>query len=60
MKTTNENIAKKTYFSPQVVRIQLDNEISLVLASDADPGVEPDWSKVNENNNNDPFKTNIG
>lgn len=61
MKTNIENTGKKPYCLPQIERIKLDNEISLVLASDPTPDTEPGgWSKAPEHFNNDPFKTNIG
>ena len=53
LKTTE----KKVYSSPQIERILLDNEISLVLSS---PEVPPVWSENKENYTNDPFKTNVG
>lgn len=56
MKTTIESTEKKVYSSPQIERIKLDNEISLVLSS---PESLPLWSENKENCNNDPFKTNI-
>lgn len=57
MKTTIESTEKKVYSSPHIERILLDNEISLVLESPANP---PPWSKAPEHFNNDPFKTNMG
>ncbi|HEY5592444.1 MAG TPA: hypothetical protein VIK55_15685 [Paludibacter sp.] len=57
MKTTIESTEKKVYSSPQIERILLDNEISLVLSS---PEVPPVWSENKENYTNDPFKTNVG
>ena len=57
MKTSIESTEKKVYSSPQIERILLDNEISLVLSS---PDSLPDWSENKENFNNDPFKTNVG
>lgn len=57
MKTTIEIPKKKTYSPPQFERIQLDNEISLVLESN-NPEGDPTWtSKAPEHFNNDPFKT---
>jgi hypothetical protein len=35
---------KQTYTHPEMELIQLDNDISLQLASDADPMGEPTWS----------------
>lgn len=57
MKTTIESTKKKVYSSPQIERIILDNEISLVLSS---PAKLPVWSENQENYTNDPFKTNVG
>ena len=60
MKTNIELKNKKTYFPPQIELIRLDNEISLQLASDTTPPVEPgggDWdAKANSQINNDPYK----
>jgi len=47
---------KRVYCTPQIDKIKLDNEISLVLMSDPD---EPGLSSISpEYFNNDPFKTN--
>jgi len=50
----NINGPKRTYVEPQIKRIVLDNEISLVMQSDApgDPGgsLQPDHFSIN------PFK----
>ena len=60
MKTNITIKDKKTYFPPQIELIRLDNEISLQLASDTTPPVEPgggDWdAKANSQINNDPYK----
>jgi len=50
---------RQTYSSPQIERIKLDNEISLVLSSLDAPG-DPESLVTPEYFNNDPFKTNIG
>jgi hypothetical protein len=56
---TTKNTTKRPYDAPQIGRVMLDNQISLILASDASPAGEPEgWSKVNDNKN--PFKTTIG
>jgi hypothetical protein len=57
MKTIIESSEKRSYRSPQIERIILDNEISLALTS---PEALPLWSENKENNNNDPFKMNVG
>jgi len=47
---------KRSYSSPQIKEIKLDNEISLALQSDTAPG-DPEASfKAPEYLNNDPFK----
>lgn len=51
---------KKRYFAPEIERTLLDNEISLALESPCgDPSDPPTWS-MNETNNPDIFKTDIG
>lgn len=63
MTTKKMNLKKNKYTKPIIQRIELDNEISLVLASDANPEVDPTggpWAKAPEYFNNDPFKTNLG
>jgi len=53
---------KKAYFSPQIERIGLDNEISLALESNpaSGPG-EPGYGTYTPDIlNNDPFKVNLG
>jgi hypothetical protein len=44
MKTTQKNIqaaTKKTYVAPQVEKVALDNEISMVMMSNTPPGEAP-------------------
>lgn len=61
MKTLNISTKKCSYMPPVVERIQLDNEISLVLASDpASPDHGDEVYNVPAYFNNDPFKTNVG
>jgi hypothetical protein len=57
MQTLENKTAKRSWLVPTIVKIKLDNEISLVLASDppAGPG-ETNNLKVPEYFNNDPFK----
>lgn len=58
---TAKKATKRLYNSPRIERISLDNEISLILASDLSPFGEPDnWSKTQEHFKNDPFKINMG
>jgi len=58
------NKEKRTYNTPQVERVELDNEISLILQSSVDdnPLEGPDEAGLlaPQHFNNDPFKTNIG
>ena len=58
MNTKKLTAVKRTYISPQIVRIKLDNEISLTLGSTeaADPMTEP-IVKSPEYFNNFPFKS---
>jgi hypothetical protein len=56
----NSIIEKKEYSSPQIIRVKLDNEISLALESDP-----PTYESTNnvvapEYFNNNPFKDNLG
>jgi hypothetical protein len=66
MKTTRIAIKKtdkKSYISPSIERVTLDNEISLTLDSlnSARPNGDPtNWTKAPEHFNNDPFKMNLG
>ncbi len=56
MNTINEIIPKNIYSTPQIVRIQLDYEISLALAS---PPYAPGWGQnlnAPKSLYNDPFK----
>jgi hypothetical protein len=50
-----------TYQAPDVERIKLDNDISLILQSDSPtpPGGSP-FGNADDTNVNDPFKTSIG
>ncbi len=54
MKTTNIMAKKRTYSTPDVLCIKLDNEISLALASDPSPEGDPDF--LSQHFNNDPYK----
>jgi len=56
MKTKIETTAKKTYLVPQIERITLDNDISLVLESNPPLGPGESLGKAPEYFNNDPFK----
>lgn len=59
MKTTNYIHGKTTYIPPQIERIKLDNDISLILESESStPDTEP--TSAVEQFSNDPFKTNLG
>ena len=55
MKTVDIITEKKFYSPPNIELIRLDNEISLQLASDTTPPVEPDFGKANQHSN-DPYK----
>lgn len=49
---------KKTYNLPQIMKVELDNEISLALEST--PVVGPRESLVQDINSDNPFKVNNG
>jgi hypothetical protein len=51
---------KRTYTSPKIEQIKLDNEISLALESTPANGPGEGYNKVPEYLNNDPFKNNVG
>ncbi len=56
MKTTNIMAKKRTYSTPDVLCIKLDNEISLALASDPSPEGDPNFTSTPQLKN-DPFKS---
>jgi len=58
----NKSNKKQVYTSPQIERIELDNEISLVLQSQQAPPTGPGepTSFAPDYFNQDPFKTNVG
>lgn len=49
--------SRRSYTTPRVELIELDNEISLTLESD-NPEGEPIFTQTPEYSRNDPFKTN--
>jgi hypothetical protein len=59
MKTTEKTTVKRIYNSPEIVCIELDNEISLALESSPPAGPDEGYLKTQEYFNNDLFKTNI-
>lgn len=50
-------INKRKYITPFVVRVKLDNEITLALASSPPEGPEETTLNAPEYFNNDPFKS---
>jgi hypothetical protein len=60
MNTYNGNVEKLTYCKPSIVKIKLDNEISLALESALPPGDPGTVAKSPDYFNNDPFGNNIG
>ena len=54
------NTIKQMYILPQIKCIELDNQISLQLESDAPYGPGENLSKAPEYFNVDPFKTQMG
>lgn len=59
MKTYTIKKEKNTYSSPRIERILIDNEISLVLASDPPSDEGNNNLNTPEYFNNDPFKVNL-
>lgn len=56
-------INKKTYITPEIQCIELDNEISLALQSDIKPTGEPEggpWAQDQHGIAPDPFKNQLG
>ena len=49
--------SRRSYTTPRVELIELDNEISLTLESDSPEG-EPTFTQIPEHFRNDPFKIN--
>ena len=54
METNNKTVKKRFYKQPQVNRVKLDKEISLVMQSDAPP--DPGGSLKPEHFSINPFK----
>jgi len=52
MNTNSNTVSMRRYCSPQLEQVKLDNEISLVLASD--PPIGPGWETLSSYINNDP------
>lgn len=57
MNTVNDMSLKRTYSTPQIERIKLDNEISLALESD--PAEGPGESFAPDYFREDPFNTHL-
>ena len=56
-----QNSKKQAYSTPNIERIELDNEISLTLDSTPTPPPGPfGQNNAPEYFNNDPFKANLG
>lgn len=60
MKTKEKMTEKRMYNCPEIVCIELDNEISLALQSIPPEGPGESISLVPQYMNNDPFKNNMG
>ena len=60
MKTNPIKTEKHNYISPTIVKIKLDNEISLALESSPPLGPNETANNAPEYFNNDPFKSNLG
>jgi hypothetical protein len=53
-------IVKQLYVEPLIIKVKLDNEISLQLESNPPSFSNESAYTGNSNLNNDPFKSNIG
>ncbi len=52
-----ETLTKKTYNRPEIDKIKIDNEISLIMMSGIGPGENPDETSINPDNFSfNPFK----
>lgn len=60
MKTIEKETVKRMYNSPEIVCVELDNEISLALESAPPEGPGEGASLAPEYMNNDPFKADLG
>lgn len=56
---TKEKFGKRIYISPEIVSIELDNDISLALESNPPLGPEESMNHY-DNFNSDPLKTQLG
>ena len=53
---TTQNKENRPYIAPEIERVALDNEISLILESTPPTGPNEGYLKSNDRFNNDPFK----
>ena len=60
MRTSEKTTEKRMYNSPEIVCVELDNEISLALESTPPVGPGEGASLAPEYMNNDPFKASLG
>ena len=51
---------KKKYIKPEIVRIHVDNSISLVMMTTTPPNPPPRGGGTKGNNSNEPFKSPFG
>lgn len=56
MNVSIEPNKKRSYFQPQIVRVELDNEISLALQSEPPVGPEESFNSGPKYLNNNPFR----
>jgi len=59
MKTTEKASERQIYNSPEIVCVELDNEISLALESAPPVGPEESYISSPDYYNNDPLKCNL-
>ena len=55
-----KNTEKRLYYSPEIVCVELDNEISLALESEPPAGPSEGYLIDYHYLNNDPFRSNLG
>ncbi len=60
MKSTEKITERLIYNRPEIVYVELDNEISLALESLPPACPDEEYLKIPDYFNNDPFKSNLG
>lgn len=60
MRNTEIKVERQIYSHPEIICVELDNEISLALESTPPEGPEEGYSNVLRSFCNDPFKESLG